>query len=99
MAIALRTGRLSAEEVWDSLTWRQWQDWRAFNQISPIGDERFDVLHALQLAMWAGPNTAFESLLPPWYTNAEEYDDEFAEAVLATLELERRGDQAVRDFD
>jgi len=85
----LRTGRLSAEEVWEGLSWSQWQDWRAFNVISPVSDARFDILHALQLAMWASANTPFEALLPPWYSESDDYDDEFAEAVKATLELER----------
>lgn len=51
--LALRLGRTVAETK-ASVTIAEFKRWMAFDRISPIGDERFDVLFARQMQVQFG---------------------------------------------
>jgi hypothetical protein len=54
-----------------SLTSRQWQEWVAFHQISPVDRGRFDVLAAMVrqavLAAGGAKNATLERCMPVWH--------------------------------
>lgn len=53
-------------ELGDTMTVEEFFQWIAFDQLSPIGGERFDVLFTLLRGMWAGKGATYAKLAPPW---------------------------------
>jgi hypothetical protein len=56
MKLALRLGR-TLGELKRSMSVSEFREWLAFNHLSPIGDERADVLHAIGAYASVKPHT------------------------------------------
>lgn len=79
-ALCLRLGFKHPDDLLDALTLEQWHDWIAFANVSPVGDDRQDLLLtriSCQIAAACGTRIDISEAMPRWGDDTEDRQLEF----------------------